>query len=438
MILYRGKEYDTSCQKQLLAVFEEDINNIRSTKKLSIAKAIDAVDALGKKISAGVYADRIAGLGIEGIENLLQTVIAMTSKENLEYRLLEELGEENRDSLVNGSTIMRSERLQTRILPKGTLFHIAAGNREGLPVYSVIEGLLTGNVNILKLPQADGGLSIEILQELIRIEPSIADFVFVFDTPSSDLEGMQKMAEVSDAVIVWGGQEAVAAVRRFAPIGAELIEWGHKLSFAYLSWWNKLEEENLQKELEALAAHIVSTRQLLCSSCQVIYLDTEDIKEAQDFCMVFLPVLERAAQAFPPQSIGMQAELSLRRYCDTLHKILLEQKTEDNRVFQGKGCSLTLCGDDGLELSDMFGNCLVKLLPKEKVCSVLRREKGCLQTAGLLCPVEQREELSGLLADCGVVRITSVGNMSETFWGEAHDGEYPLRRYIRAVDEERI
>ena len=437
MILYRGKEYDTSCQKQLLAVLEEDINNIRSTRRLDIAKVIDAVDTLSKKLAGGVYADRIAQLGIEGIHTQLQTVIAMTSKENLEYRLLEELGEENKESLLNHIPIIRNERLQTRILPKGTLFHIAAGNREGLPVYSVIEGLLTGNVNILKLPQADGGLSIEILQELMKIEPSVADFVFVFDTPSSDLEGMQKMAEVSDVVIVWGGVEAVAAVRKFAPIGAELIEWGHKLSFAYLSQWHILQEERLQMELEALAEHIVSTRQLLCSSCQVIYLDTEDLMEAKCFCERFLPVLEKATSAFPAKSIGMQAELSLRRYCDTLQKVLSGQRTEDNIVFQGKGCSLTLCKDNELELSDMFGNCFVKLLPKKKMCSVLRKNKGYLQTAGLLCPDEQRGEFSGLLADCGIVRITFVGNMSEVFLGEAHDGEYPLRRYIRAVDEER-
>lgn len=39
-------------------------------------------------------------------------------------------------------------------MPLGVLFHIAAGNAEALPAYSVAEGLLMGNVNLLKLPAA--------------------------------------------------------------------------------------------------------------------------------------------------------------------------------------------------------------------------------------------------------------------------------------------
>jgi len=44
-----------------------------------------------------------------------------------------------------------------KMYPLGILFHIAAGNMDALPAFSVLEGLLTGNINILKLPSADGG-----------------------------------------------------------------------------------------------------------------------------------------------------------------------------------------------------------------------------------------------------------------------------------------
>ena len=67
----------------------------------------------------------------------------------------------------------------------------------------------------------------------------------------------------------------------------------------------------------------------------------------------------------------------------------------------------------------------------------LRRQKGRLQTAGLLCAPEKREALTGLLARSGATRVTRAGSMSASFPGEAHDGEYPLRRYVRVVDVER-
>ncbi|MBD5395702.1 MAG: acyl-CoA reductase [Lachnospiraceae bacterium] len=426
MILYKGKVYETSCQRWLLDHLEEDINDTRVNKKLDITKVITAVDALGKKLARGEYDEQIARLDMEGIKEQLDTVIQMVKRENLDYRLSLELPEHQESKDV----------IKSRVLPLGTLFHIAAGNMDGLPAYSVIEGLLTGNINILKLPQADQGLSIEILQALIETEPSITDFIYVFDTPSSDLEAMKKMASVSDGIVTWGGDEAVSAVRRFAGPGTKLIEWGHRLSFAYLSGWKELAPEIFEREIKGLADHIMSTRQLLCSSCQVIYLDTEDMEQVHEFCRVFLPYLEKAAERFPAASMGMRAEISLRRYCDTLNKIILEEETEESRIYGGKGCSLTACEDKELELSDMFGNCLVKRLPAKEMMTVLRRKKGCLQTAGLICKEQKREELAGLLAACGVVRIMRAGHMSKTFLGEAHDGEYPLRRYVRIVDIE--
>ena len=438
MILYRGELYETSQQANLLERMEKDINDTRVNKRLDISKVIAAVDVIGQKLRSGVYRERIEALAIEGMEEQIQTVAAMASRESLEYRLDVELGE-LKEPFFSGLPIKGRQgsglaAVDTWVYPLGTLFHIAAGNREGLPVYSVLEGLLTGNVNILKLPQADHGLSIEILQALIEVEPSLADFVYVFDTPSSDLEAMCTMARMSDGIVVWGGDEAVASVRHFAPAGTRLIEWGHKLSFAYLSGLDEIEKNTLDRELQALAEHIVSTRQILCSSGQVIYLDQQDMERVQDFCHTFLPYLEQAASKFPAKSIGMRAELSMRRYCETLQKVIAKEEISERHVFVGNNCSLTACKDMELELSEMFGNCLVKRLPKDKMMDVLRRKKGYLQTAGLLCPEKKRQELKRSLAACGVVRITSAGKMSDTFLGEAHDGDYPLRRYVRVVE----
>ncbi|NCA92516.1 acyl-CoA reductase, partial [bacterium] len=295
--------------------------------------------------------------------------------------------------------------------------------------YSVAEGLITGNVNILKLPQADNGLSIKIIMKLIEIEPAISDFVYVFDTPSSDLLAIKKMAEIADGIVVWGGDVAVSAVRQFAPIGCKLIEWGHKLGFAYISGY-----EDKDAELADLAEHILSTKQLLCSSCQTIFIDTDSLEELQAFCAQFLPFMEAAALKYPFDTIDALAERTLRRYNKNLEDILAGETKCKDRIYQGKRCSMTICTDNKLELSDMFGNCLVKKLPRNELFSTLREKKGYLQTAGLICRAELRGELTDLLARSGVVRIMRAGDMSAAFCGEAHDGEYALRRYTRIVN----
>ena len=85
----------------------------------------------------------------------------------------------------------------------------------------------------------------------------------------------------------------------------------------------------------------------------------------------------------------------------------------------------------------MYGSCLVKPLPREQIVTALRECAGNLQTAGLICRRESRGELTDILAAAGVNRIMRAGNMSVSFCGEAHDGEYPLRRYVRVVNVEK-
>ena len=51
------------------------------------------------------------------------------------------------------------------------------------------------------------------------------------------------MADAADGIVVWGGDEAVLAVRQLAAANVKIIEWGHKASFAYVAKPNAASEE---------------------------------------------------------------------------------------------------------------------------------------------------------------------------------------------------
>lgn len=429
MILANGKLYDSSEQNAVLDRLEAEINGTRASLTLDVNTVIYAADTLGKKIADGEFNNIITAFLGDTPDEYLKLAADFMNGDNLRFRIKQELGE-NFSVQQTITPPYGLKQATVKLMPLGTLFHIAAGNMDGLPAFSVLEGLLTGNVNILKLPQADNGLTVEIFRKLIEIEPKLAPFIYVFDTPSSDVAAMKKMSEFSDGIIVWGGDGAVSAVRALAPTGAKLIEWGHKLGFAYISGY-----ENKDAELTALANHIIDTRQLLCSSCQTIFLDTEDMTAVTDFCREFLPYLEAAEKENPVTETGAIAEMSLRRYTEQLEGYI-GKKSSNKQTFQGGRCSLTACEDSVLELSYMYGNCLVKRLPQNEIMATLRKSKGYLQTAGLICTPDRRKELTDIIARAGVNRIMRAENMSVTFCGEAHDGEYPLRRYMRAVNIE--
>lgn len=428
MILAKGKLCDSTDQARILDHLEAEINTTRISKTLSIQRVISAMDRLGQMISDGAFKEDLLQLSGARMGKYIETLIMSFKRESLEFRMKTELGQ----PLFEPQGIvppLGQEGLSACLMPLGTLLHIAAGNVDGLPVFSVAEGLLTGNVNILKLPESDEGLSMQILRMLMEIEPEISDFVYVFDTPSSDLPALKKMAECADGIVVWGSDAAVSAVRKLAPSGCRLIEWGHKLGFAYISGF-----EDKEAELAALAEHLLSTRQLLCSSCQTIFVDTDNLEELHAYCKEFLPYMEAAALRYPVEAIDVLAERTLIRYNQKLEDIIEGRTKQNDAIYQGKYCSLKIYPDQKLELSDMFGNCIVKGLPRHELFSALRKAKGHLQTAGLICPEEHRKELSDLLARSGVARIMRVKDMSSAFCGEAHDGEYALKRYTRIVN----
>lgn len=426
MILYRGEIHDTKEQNRLLDGLEETITQVLQRPAPAAETVIAACDGLARRVLSGEFDGIIAALGLDKRFTLAQAAAAanMLRRDSLEFKLNLELGPDWAGPKAvtpphSGLTLTKE------VLPLGVLFHIAAGNVDGLPAYSAVEGLLTGNVNILKLPQADGGLSVLLLHALTQAAPELADYLYVFDTPSDDLPAMQKMVAMADGIVVWGGEGAVSAVRGLAPTSCRLIEWGHKLSFAYVTPKGETPEA-----LYALAAHIADTRQLLCSSCQAIFLDTEKREEVRYFCRRFLPVLEGAMAAGAPLDDGSAAQVTLAQYEQRLESIT----APGPEIFYGKSCSLTVGEDGELELSLQFGNPLVKALPRARLPAMLRRHKGVLQTAGLICAPEEREELAMVLLRAGVVRVTGPGDMSRTTCGDAHDGDYPLRRYTRVTE----
>lgn len=421
MIFAHGTLLPDSELPALLAGLEDEINTTRSMQSLDAETVISAIDALGKRLDRGELNELLAQYATPRMLEALAQIRPALGREALEEKLRIELG-------VSPLGDQPRPFGQARTVPLGTLFHVTAGNVAGLPAFSAVEGLLTGNVNLIKLPRDDRGLTPAVLAKLVEQESALAPFLYAFDVPSRDAATLERLAALADGLVVWGGDAATAACRRLAPPGCKLMEWGHRLSFAYVAGY-----EDRERELAQLAAHIVQTGGLLCSSCQVIYLDTDDLARGEDFCQAFLPILERAAQElrFP----GRAAEAALYSYEAFLEHIV-DHPHRDARFFRGRGCSVTLTKDQELELSPLHGNVLVKCLPRTQLLPVLRRQKGRLQTAGLLCAPQDREALTDLLVRAGLTRVTRAGHMSHTFPGEGHDGEYPLRRYVRSVDLE--
>lgn len=417
MILLHGEVIESNIeQKYLNGLYEDCIITLSNAEPITAEMVISACDALYRRAMRGEYDEIVLPLlKLSDISyERFQTMAALFSREELEYKCAVELGEV-------GEIPPLKSGIHRKRYPLGILFHIAAGNVDGLPAYSVIEGLLTGNINILKLPAGDNGLSIKLLSELIRFEPALKDYIYVFDVPSTETETLKKFAEIADGIVVWGGDEAVAAARNMADVQTKIIAWGHKISFAYVT------EEASEEDLYRLALHICETNQVLCSSCQGIFVDTEDRAVLETFGEHFFELLKRANGENGKADMGMRGRNTIRLYNDLL------ENHQDRKIFSAEGVSVVIRQDSELELSYLFRNVWIKALPRRRIIETIKKHKNHLQTCGLLCGAAQRAELADLLARAGIVRITG-SDMSRMVAGEAHDGTYPLREYSRIVE----
>ena len=425
MILFNGKIFSDDRLDSILARLPEHCTCTLENRIPLYQAVIHACSTLSEQIQRGTYHSIIQPLLDRGVftKHQLYQAVSFFQKEHIETKYQTELGcltgQLTSIMLPSGITIQRS------YVPLGILLHIAAGNAEGLPFYSVIEGLLAGNINILKLPSMDDGLSLLLLQQIIQIEPCLAPYITVFDISSTHTAILKKLEQLSDAIVVWGGDEAVRAARTLASPSTHIISWGHKLSFAYLTLDAK------EEELRGLAAHICETNQLLCSSCQGIFVDTENRSIIQSIGHSFLKLLEEESTSYPPLSIGIRGKTSISLYNEEL-----ESETSHREILKGKGASIILSYHAVPELSYMFRNCWIKPLPRTNIVSALKPSKGYLQTVGLLCSESDRLSLSDKLIKAGVVRITYGSDMSRTIPGEAHDGKYALRRYCKVAEIE--
>ncbi|WP_058043271.1 aldehyde dehydrogenase family protein [Streptomyces roseifaciens] len=362
----------------------------------------------------------------EDADALLGELAAFLGRDALSRKLRRELGGTAPQRLNRPDA---KETVYEAWAPVGLVAHIAPGNAATVAPLSLIEGLLAGNVNVLKTSSADTLLAQHLLAELAALDPTgaVAERVIVLRFSSGRQDWLKLMCAPADAVAVWGGEAAVEGVAAHVPAGCRLVEWGHKISFAYLTRDAWADEETLA----ALAADVCLFEQQACSSPQVVYLDTEDADEVFAFAERFAAVLAgmpaAAAEDLDPAE---EAELTTTELIARL-----EEHLGLTRVIAAPDGSWRVMADTrpALTASPLHRSVWVKPLPRKGLIGALRPMRRYLQTAGIAGSRTDVAELSATVLAAGATRVTPVGAMTAGYSGEPHDGVYALQRYSRRV-----
>lgn len=357
----------------------------------------------------------------------IEEVADFLRRDGLERKLTVELGGTDPHSLHRAD--FRTPVFEAWA-PVGLLAHITASNDPIVGVFSAVEGLLSGNLNVIKTSGGDSLFTHLILDNLAAQDPDgrVAERLIVLRFSSARADWLKLMCASADAVAAWGGEQASAGVAEHVPAGCRLISWGHRISFAYLTADAWADPETLN----GVADGVCRLDQQACSSPQVVYLDTTDRTELADFATRLGAALDERGGNFSAAAPSVQERAEITT------TVLVAQAEEHlglTQVHESADGAWRILVDhrSALQASPLYRTVWVKPLPREAIGPVLRPMRRYLQTAGLAAARTDVAELTARLFTAGVLRVTPVDSMLDSYAGEPHDGLYPLQRYSRRV-----
>ena len=115
------------------------------------------------------------------------------------------------------------------------LLHIWAGNVPGLPLWSLISGLLVKAGNIGKVSSSEPLFASLFVKLLIEIEPKLSDCLAIlwWEGGTTDLENI--LLKNADVVLAYGDNNTIKQIQDRTPITTRYLAYGHKISFGVIS-----------------------------------------------------------------------------------------------------------------------------------------------------------------------------------------------------------
>jgi len=369
---------------------------------------IELLDDYGKKLQASEMK------GVEGVPFLAMWL----RKANLERVLAESFGDPNvlKDFVGAG-------RRKVKAQPRGLACHWIAGNVPTLGLFSLLQSLLVGNANILRVPAG----SVDVVRRLLTVMAGskasklMASFA-VITFPSSDKALNEALSMVADVRVVWGGMEAVEAITGLQKQGhCEDIVFGPKYSFAVIDK-KALASKDLNILLRRLAGDIVMFEQGACSSPQVLFFE----KGFEPKLLMDMLAKELAAVSKKMPKTEIDTSTATR----IINKRAEYALSEERNMKASKDIDWTILFDEQLRLEEPVQSRTLFLKPCKDIMDIIPLITHKIQTVGM----EVHDgKLAKKFADAvtlnGVARCVPFGQMN--FYESPWDGMIVMGRLVR-------
>ncbi|MBN1799866.1 MAG: hypothetical protein JW891_00070 [Candidatus Lokiarchaeota archaeon] len=168
-------------------------------------------------------------------------------------------------------------KLNTRIhaQPRGVVLHNLAGNAFNLGLLTVFYGLITKNVNLIKLSHEDPYMTIKLCESIADVDKKISKEIAALYWKGSrgDIYDDLFSSGNINCVLAWGGIQSIEDIRRRGyRYGIKIIDNGPKLSFSVISEDIFADEHKMEEIAQRIAIDVVCWNQKACLSPRVLYV----------------------------------------------------------------------------------------------------------------------------------------------------------------------
>lgn len=166
---------------------------------------------------------------------------------------------------------------------RGVAFHIAPSNVPVNFAYSLVVGILSGNVNIVRLPSKDFeqvSLICDALQK--ALDDNIKKYVCLVQYGHNQ-EITDYLSSICDTRIIWGGDQTIAIIRK-SPLKPRAIDisFADRYSISIIDADEYLKEINKKNIAQGFYNDTYLTDQNACTSPRLVVWMGNNIKSAQE------------------------------------------------------------------------------------------------------------------------------------------------------------
>jgi len=408
------------------------------------AKILDVFSRLSRAWSDPGYPPRrkaaaalaeSTGLSGEFITAVLNEFPRLLAPETLLKKIEGELGSR---AVQEEPVLQASTGARLMAAPAGLVLHVASGSVFMGGVDSLIDGMITRNVNFLKMSTDEMEFPVifaESLKEFDR-ERVVITRLAVLWWKGGDAGIENAFKSSMDRIIFWGGGEALSEWEEGLAPHTVLARHGPKISFGVISRAG-LKRRELSDLTDRIAIDIAAWEQRACNCPQALFVENSvSPEEMKAFTNSLVGSMRRINSHFPPS----------RRSDDEYVEVLRTRELalagrfasgEPVSVFGPETLDWTVIAEESAGKEDFISSPLNRTVTVRRYSSfemlarIFRGRAFYLQTAGYCLDDPELPGYAKFLSALGVTRLCPFGAMTIPAPGAPHDGGYLLRDLVR-------